>query len=96
MSLGNKYFMIPFANVPETPDYTVWFASWSTVRPVLEPGMLPPCVVGVTTDQLPAGAVLLESGGGKDPPPPPPPPAAVSMEEYKASIKDWLLSDRGA
>ncbi|TMQ05960.1 MAG: hypothetical protein E6J91_39270 [Deltaproteobacteria bacterium] len=73
----------------------MWFASWSTERPIVEPGTYPPLVVGVTTEtQLPAGATLLASGG-KDPPPPPPPPPSlvnISMSDYEKSIAAWLDS----
>lgn len=93
-----KYFLIPFENVPTTPSYTVWFATWSAVRPPREPNMNPPMVVGVTTmSTLPAGAVELGSGD-KDPlpPPPPPPPSLAPLESYKKSVNLWLTGDRDA
>jgi hypothetical protein len=90
---SNKYFMIPFENVPASPTYTVWFATWSQDRPVLEPNMNPPMVVGVTSDEtLPTGAVLL-GDGSKDPPPPPPPPPPLGLD-YEASFTTWLMGDR--
>jgi hypothetical protein len=96
MSTDYKYFAIPFENVPADPSYTVWFATWSKERPVLEPGMNAPMVVGVTTSTtLPAGAVLLASGS-KDPvpPPPPPPPAVMDPSAYQRSVTEWLASGR--
>lgn len=93
MSQNNQYFMIPFANLPKTPDYTVWFASWSTERPYVEPGMYPPVVVGVTTGELPAGATPLGTSS-KDPPPCLPPLAAVDMSDYQKSVTVWLELSR--
>ena len=98
MSSNHKYFVIPFENVPEKPPYTVWFATWSRERPVVEPGTQPPMVVGVTAEEtLPAGATLL-GGGSKDPPPPPPPPppSIVSQPAYQGLVDQWLSGDRGA
>jgi len=93
--LMNKYFRIPFANVPTTPTYTVWFASWSQERPVVEPGTQPPFVIGVTTeDKLPPGATLLAEGGAKDPPPPPP-LGAEGSSEYQKAFGVWLYSTKG-
>jgi hypothetical protein len=92
MSSQNKYFVIPFENVPASPAYTVWFSTWSKERPLVEPGMSPPLVVGVTAEaELPAGATLLGEGS-KDPPPPPPPlgVAAFSQSEYQSSVSTWL------
>jgi hypothetical protein len=90
MSQSTKYFAIPFDNVPKDPTYTVWFATWSTERPAVEPGTYPPWVVGVTEDDvLPAGATLLGTCS-KDPPPPPPPAAPVSMADYQTSVSNWL------
>src|SRR5262245_13577478 len=87
-----RYFSIPFENVPESPTYTVWFATWTTARPALEPGITP-LVVGATfEDKLPANAVEL-GVGSKDPlPPPPPPPPALKLdlEDYQKSIDAWL------
>lgn len=86
----NKYFVIPFENVPADPTYTVWFSTWSRERPLVEPGMSPPLVVGVTADaELPTGATLL-GDGSKDPPPPPPPLSAFSQSEYQSSVSTWL------
>jgi hypothetical protein len=90
----SKYFVIPFANVPKDPAYTVWFASWSTERPIVEPGMPPPFVVGVTTDdKLPAGATLL-ADGSKDPPPPPPVVGTGGLSEYQTSFTAWMLDTK--
>lgn len=92
-----KYFTIPFECVPEDPSYKVWFATWSTERPAVVPGVPPPLVVGVTpAEELPPGATLLSSGS-KDPPPPPPPPplAAVSLTDYQQVVGQSLALDRG-
>jgi len=95
MASSTQYFMIPFENVPQNPDYQVWFASWSTQRPTLEPGMQAPVVVGATTGPLPAGAVPL-TAGGKDPPPPPPPLAAGTPADYQAALAAWVQLTRDA
>jgi hypothetical protein len=89
-----KYFVIPFDSVPNNPGYTVWYASWSTQRPSLEPGMQPPVVVGVTSGDLPAAATPL-AAGGKDPPPPPP-PLTANMSSYQSSISAWIQLGRDA
>src|SRR5262245_59900383 len=98
MGSNYKYFLIPFENVPATPTYTVWFATWTRDRPVIEPGMNPPMVVGVIADDkaLPPGASRM-GGGSKDPPPPPPPPPRPSFGEtgYQRAIDDWLTIGRG-
>jgi hypothetical protein len=98
MAANQKYFTIPFEDVPANPSYTVWFATWSRERPLLEPGMNPPLVVGVTSDStLPAGAFLL-GGGSKDPqpPPPPPPPMSFNPSDYQRSVSEWLEVGRDA
>lgn len=97
MSKVYQYFSIPFNRVPQDqpPAYTVWFASWSTKPPVLEPGMLPPVVMGVTDNELPAGAVAL-GAASKDPPPPPPPLSGGGISEYQTSISQWLDLTRDA
>ena len=98
MSTDYKYFAIPFENVPDEPSYTVWFATWSKERPVLEPGMSAPMVVGVTAnDRLPEGAVLLgDSSKDPVPPPPPPPPAVLDQSAYQQSFTEWLAGGRDA
>ncbi len=94
MSSNYRYFEIPFENVPQDPTYTVWYATWSTQRPVLEPGMNPPMVVGVTAEStLPAGATLL--GDGSKDPPPPPPSLTLSQSDYQKTVSDWLGIGRG-
>jgi len=97
MSKIYQYFNIPFDLVPkdQTLPYTVWFATWSTKPPILEPGMAPPVVMGVTENELPAGAVALGTAS-KDPPPPPPPLASGGISEYKTSISQWLELTRDA
>jgi hypothetical protein len=96
MSSNHKYFLIALENVPANPCYTTWFATWSTERPIVAPGMAPPLVVGVTSaETLPVGAMLL-GAGGKDPPPPPPPlaPSAVCQLDYQKLVSLWLAGDR--
>lgn len=94
-----KYFVIPFENVPESPPppYTMWFASWSEKRPIVEPGQLPPLVVGVTKDdRLPPRATLLVELDTKDPPPPPPPLTGGSPDDYQKAFDLWLTSIKDA
>lgn len=97
MSKIYRYFSIPFDRVStgQAPPYPVWFATWSTKPPILEPGMEPPLVIGVAEADLPDGATVLGTGG-KDPPPPPPPMVPGGMAEYKAAIGRWLLNSRDA
>jgi hypothetical protein len=91
MTQEHKYFRIPFANVPANPTYTVWFASWSTERPTVEPGMPDPYTIGVTKDaQLPPGATLIATST-KDPPPPPPALVTGTPSEYEAAFDKSLL-----
>ena len=94
MSKTYQYFKIPYDLVATSPlpPYTVYYATWSTKPPVLEPGMAPPFVVGVTDSEIPAGSVAL-GAISKDPPPPPPPPA-TGMSDYQSSINLWLQSTR--
>jgi hypothetical protein len=96
MSKSYQYFSIPFDLVPkdQPPPYPVWFATWSTVPPVVEPGMPAPFVVGATEDALPEGAVVL---GTADKDPPPPPPALTSTSsDYQATLSTWLDTTRAA
>jgi hypothetical protein len=97
MSQSYKYFIIPFADVPRSPTYAVWFATWSSEWPTIEVGMHPPLVVGATEGELPAGAVLL-ANATKDPQPPPPPPPlmALAFSEYQQSVNAWLSLSRDA
>lgn len=91
-----KYFVIPFDKVPDNPTYTVWFATWSKDRPLVEPGMNPPMVVGAAAeDKLPTGAVLL-GNASKDPqpPPPPPPPLTFTESDYQRTVSHWLAIGR--
>lgn len=95
MASTTQYFMIPFEKLPQNPDYHVWYASWSTQRPTLEPGVQAPIVVCATTGPLPAGAVPL-AAGGKDPPPPPPALVPGSPSDYQAALITWLDIGRDA
>lgn len=87
-----SYFSIPFADVPAQPTYTTWFATWSLVRPVLQPGWLAPLAIGATTDAVPEGGAFIVALD-KDPLPPPPvlPAPDTSLANYAA----WL-TDRAA
>ncbi len=97
MSKSFQYFSIPFNSVQNTqlPACTMWFATWSTQPPAIEPGMAAPLVIGCTDSDLPAEAVALGTGS-KDPPPPPPPPAALNLSDYQASVSAWLEATRDA
>jgi hypothetical protein len=93
----SQYFVIPFDQLPEKPDYTVWYATWTTERPAEVPPGGTPTVVGVTTgDKLPDGAVLLASYD-KDPLPPPPPDLLAygdsALSAYQKSFELWLSRD---
>jgi hypothetical protein len=91
----HKYFIIPFESVPEKPSYTVWFATWSTERPDIRPGMAPPMVVGVTCAKaLPPEATPLSSGSKDPDPPPPPPPGVICQADYQKLIEQWLMGAR--
>lgn len=91
-----NYFVIPFDEVPDHPSYTVWYATWTQERPMLEPGMNRPMVVGATPgDTLPHGATVL-GRNRKDPvpPPPPPPPKALGVVEYQQAFEQWVTAGR--
>ena len=76
-----RYFMIPAANVPPQPSYTVWFASWSEKRSEYlwsrkradtSSGTVTTWAIGASDDtDLPkeATAVLAMSDKCVDPPP---------------------------
>jgi hypothetical protein len=94
MTKSYQYFSIPFDLVPTNPPgYTVWYASWSTTRPLVEPGMTPPFTVGVTSDELPPGATLL-GVRSKDPPAPPPP--LTDLSSFQETMAQWFLISRDA
>lgn len=97
MSKSYEYFSIPFDSVPkdQPPPYAVWFATWSTTPPIVEPGMAPPIVIGATDGGLPAGAFALGTGS-KDPPPPPPLLATIDLSGYQTTVRDWLELTRDA
>jgi hypothetical protein len=98
-----QYFMIPFANAPSGPTYTVWFASWSQAQPDASWSKARPAanldtsstwVIGLTAGDIPAGATLLGSST-KDPPPPPlalTAKTAPSLAAYQKSFVQWLDS----
>ena len=98
MSKSYTYFSIPFESVPDDPKYTVWFACWSQKRPVLEPGMNAPFVIGATTGPVPMGGIEIGTSI-KDPiPPPSPPPAPTDANrgEYQKSVREWIKLGRDA
>lgn len=97
-----KYFTIPFANVPQNPSYTAWYALWTKDRPsagwskerpvaVLDPSTI--WVVGLTADEPPPGATVLGTAT-KDPPQPPLAlsPKITSMAAYQDQFRMWLDS----
>jgi hypothetical protein len=85
---------MPFSQVPSSPNYTVWFASWTTERPAADPNNSPPFVVCCTTGQAPQGATVLGSSI-KDPIPPPPPPfAVIKTSDYQLTLESWLAAGR--
>lgn len=85
------YFTMPFESLPQTPGYTVYFASWSTERPA-DPDAKP-LVVCCTVGPAPQGSTVLASSL-KDPPPPPPPPLAASTSDYQTTLTAWLAAGR--
>jgi hypothetical protein len=96
MSKSYQYFSIPFDLVPkdQPPPYPLWFATWSTQPPVLEPGVPAPLVMGATDGVLPDGASPL---GTADKDPPPPPPALTSTPtDYQTTLNNWLETTRAA
>jgi hypothetical protein len=86
------YFTMPFESLPQSPGYTVWFATWSTQRPTDQDAK--PLVVCCTTGVAPQGATVLVSSALKDPPPPPPPPLSVTTSDYSATLAAWLAAGR--
>ncbi|HEY6175553.1 MAG TPA: hypothetical protein VIX73_13940 [Kofleriaceae bacterium] len=95
MTQSITYFTIPFNDVPQTPSYNVWFATWSTQRPTVDPQDKPPFVVGCTTGQVPQGGTSLGTSI-KDPIPPPPPPlSSLNTSDYQSTVQTWLASGRG-
>lgn len=85
------YFTLPYENLPQTPGYTVWFASWSS-SPPSDPDANP-LVVCCTVGSAPQGATVLASSL-KDPPPPPPPPLAATTSDYQTALAAWLATGR--
>lgn len=98
MTQEYKYFVIPYAAVPQDPSCQFWYATWSSTQPPIMPGMGEPMVIGYTTSgELPEGATLIGSST-KDPVPPPPPPplASTALTDYQMSFDMWLTARRGA
>jgi hypothetical protein len=96
MTEEKKYFLINYAAVPQQPSYSVWDSSWSAARPTIEPSTDSTMVLGVTSAELPEGAILVGISS-KDPPVPPPPPPDLTgdyqaLAGYQRSIADWLAT----
>lgn len=87
-----SYFSIPFAHVPSRPPYLAWFATWSSSRPIVEPGMLPPFTIAAIEGTGPEGATYV-ARMAKDPPAPP--PVLSAPETSLATYATWLF-DRGS
>jgi len=93
------YFTIPFEMVPPDPPYSVWFASWTAVKPRLNSENEPrPFVIGVTQGSLPPGATPLGTGRRTPSslPPVPPSPARVSLASYRDAFEAWLRTGSDA
>jgi hypothetical protein len=93
VSRKHTYFTIPFEMVPQEPPYTVWFASWTSVKPRLSSEETPrPFVVGVTKTRVPKEGTPLGTGhrSPNHPPPPPPSPVSVSLASYQEAFGNWL------
>jgi hypothetical protein len=106
MSKTYTYFAIPFDKIPKPPQptpYTVWFASWSLVKPQLGSNTRltggdtppPPFVIGMTSEKLAQGAMLIGKGPKNASPPPLPSPTITSATDYLASVRRWLESGKG-
>jgi hypothetical protein len=103
MSKTYTYFAIPFDKIPQPTPYTVWFASWSLVKPQLGSNTQligadtppPPFVIGMTSGNLPQGATLIGKGLKDSSPPPLPSPVSTSATDYLASVRRWIESGNG-
>src|SRR5262245_13279191 len=98
------YYLIPLASIPSAPSYKVWYATWSKakptatwseVRPDVEPDDQSVWLVGVAyTDQNPGDSAISMGTGGKSVPPP---PLQLSAEDlgitgFQQAFKRWLMS----
>ncbi len=102
MSDSYQYFTIPISSVPDSPPYTVWFATWSadlsefvwsTTRPAADAaGTTPTYVCGATEDSAPTGATVIVQSSAKciDPP-----PLAVSSNisetDFRTALQQQLI-----
>lgn len=95
MITENKFFLIPYEDVPERPSYKIWSgATWSATRPGIESRGSDTRVVAFTDQDLPSGAILIAISS-KGPPPLPPPPLPVELvgddfEAYQGQFEEWL------
>jgi hypothetical protein len=94
MSESYQYFTLPISNVPETPPYNVWFATWSssqssfvwsTTRPAAS--STPTYVCGATETCAPSGSIVIVQNGIKciDPP-----PVAVPIDASESDFRSAL------
>jgi hypothetical protein len=100
------FYMIPLASIGPQLSYKVWYATWSKTRPMatwsevrpdVEPDDQTTWVVGVIqVDQTaapPDGAIALGTGGKQVPPP----PLRVDPEDlghsgFQTAFKRWLTA----
>lgn len=99
MSDSYQYFTLPISNVPETPPYSVWFATWSaaqssfvwsTTRPAAGCGT-PTYVCGATESTAPTGStVIIQNSTKCIDPPPIAVPVTTSESDFQAALKQQL------
>ena len=98
------YFMIPFASVPATPGYPVWYSrwttermnlTWTTERPAADTGNLPIWVIGmVENTKPPVDATLVWLAVKCIPPPPMALASPPSLTDFNARFAQ-VLTARG-
>lgn len=102
MSDSYQYFTLPISNVPETPPYNVWFATystsqssfvWSTTRPASGgAGTTPTYVCGATEDGAPSGStVIIQSSAKCIDPPPIAVPITTSENDFRTALQQQLI-----
>lgn len=97
MSDSYQYFTIPIASVPDSPPYTVWFATWSAdqyvwsrTRPA-PGGTTTTWVCGATESRAPCGATIIVDSTIKCIDPPPlTVPIDVSETDFRAALQQQL------
>lgn len=97
-----RYFTLPFAKVPDRPDYTVWFYTWSAKRseyvwsrerPRHASDATPTWVVAASdATELPADATVIIPSSAKciDPPPLTAPSGTLSEADFQAALTTQL------